>query len=915
MTDVQWKRVWDLYEVAQTLPPDEASRFLATLSDDSAVIAEVRSLLVNLADQGALSEPSRIGERVGPYKVLQWIGRGASAEVYAGLDTRLQRPVALKFLNSSSESATRRFLREAQSISALNHPNILTVFEVLESADGPVLVTELVEGGLLREHCAAPLPESKVLRIGLQIARALEAAHARGFIHRDLKPENVMLRPDGYVKVLDFGLVRHLFGDAANLTSMAGLPVGTLRYMSPEQCQGQPLTPASDLFALGLILYELIAGRHPFAEAAGLEVASAIVSGNPAPPMAASPELRRLILQLLSKTPQARPGTSEVVARLDELGGVYSSTRDSRPHPVLPVKGGGPLTRRLWAAGALAAAAGAGAAAYFWRRPQPASVTLVSGGLIRDPVFSPDGTRAAFSWQRDKSSGFQIFVTALPDGDPKPLTVGPREDYDPAWSPDGTRISFVRKGKGESALYVISAEGGAERRLISLAFDPENSVRACWFSSSHLLVADRELNGPYCLFRVDVETGARTVLHQSPPESGDGLPRLSPDGRWIGFSRFFGASASDLFVMPATGGEARRITFDERPKREMRWAPDGKSMLYRSPKPWWRLWRTGVRGEAEKLVALPEAALGSFDLRPGPDGSLDVLIAQTTDRYSIWRSDRAANGAFQTAAPFITSSAGSLDVNPVISPDGLRIAFLSTRTGYPELWLADADGNNPVQLTTFQQRHVTVPAWTPDSKRLLSAARIDGSSEMFFLDARAGATPDVIRRPGVEDTEPQLSPDGRFITFSVKVDEKFQLFRMPAAGGTPVQITRNGCVVHRYSPDGQWIYLIRANEVSGLFRMPVKGGEDELVLDQVKSNLYRGWALCPRGIYYTAEMGGQSGWEIRFFDPLQKTHSPVLPIPFPLPRWSGSLSVGPGERWMVFPLHEPAGSRLMRFRA
>jgi Tol biopolymer transport system component len=685
--------------------------------------------------------------------------------------------------------------------------------------------------------------------------------------------------------------------------------------MSPEQCQGQPVTQKSDLFALGLILYELIAGRHPFAEAAGLEVAHAIVSGNPAPPAAASPELRRLIMQLLSKTPEARPDATQVAARLDELGGVYSSSRGVRPYPDLATKGSSPLTRRLWAAGALAAAAGAAAATYFWRRPQPSSVPLVSGGLIRDPVFSPDGTRAAFSWQKDKSGGFQIFVLSLPGGEPKPLTVGPHEDYDPAWSPDGARISFVRKGKGESALYVIGAEGGTERRVTSLAFEPEASVRASWLSSSQLIVVDRQPAGPFSLFRVDVETGERTLFHLPPPESGDGLPRLSPDGRWIGFSRFFGASASDLFVMPAQGGEVRRVTFDEKPKREMRWAPDGQSMLYRSPKPRWRIWRAGLRGEAEKLVGLPEAALGSFDLRPSPGGGLDVLIAQTTDRYSIWRSDRAASGAFQTAAPFITSSAGSLDVNPVISPDGLRIAFISTRTGYPELWLADADGNNPVQLTTLQQRHVTVPAWTADSKRLLSAARIDGSSEMFFLDARAGATPDVIRRPGVEDTEPQLSPDGRFLTFSVKADQRFQLFRMPVTGGTPVQISRNGCVVHRYSPDGQWIYLIRANEASGLFRMPVQGGEDELVLDQVKSSLYRGWALCPRGIYYTVELDGQGRWEIRFFDPLQKTHSPVLSIPFPLPRWSGSLSVGPGERWMVFPLHEPEGSRLMHFRA
>jgi eukaryotic-like serine/threonine-protein kinase len=327
MNDSQWDRAFDLYEATVELAPDRARDKLNSLSDDPEVIHEVMAMLATLNREEPAIErdsapASKSGLRIGRYEVMELLGCGATGDVYKGRDSELGRPVALKFMtmeSTAADSAARRFLREAQAASALNHPNIITVHEVIAYESWPVIVMELVEGRALRESCRQALAPAQVIALGSQILRALAAAHSSGIVHRDLKPENVMVRPDGYVKVLDFGLARQFASPAGshNLSSNLGLPVGTLRYMSPEQCRGEPATPASDIFAAGLVLYEMSTGQHPFRMDSPLDTAHAIVWTEPAPATklnsAVPAELNAMILRMLAKDAAMRPGAGEVL--------------------------------------------------------------------------------------------------------------------------------------------------------------------------------------------------------------------------------------------------------------------------------------------------------------------------------------------------------------------------------------------------------------------------------------------------------------------------------------------------------------------------------------------------------------------------------------------------------------------------
>src|SRR3990172_6703371 len=269
-----------------------------------------------------------IGRTVAHYHITALLGRGGMGDVYRAEDTRLGRLVALKFLpphRTEEKTAVERFLREARAASALNHPSIVTIHEIAEFEEERFIVMELVEGQTLRALMLGPVSLEKLLEVGRQVARALAVAHAAGIIHRDIKPENIMVREDGLVKVLDFGLARLVPSTPADSgvetaeRTAPGTLVGTARYMSPEQVRGETLTSATDVFSLGIVLYELATGRHPFAAdspMAPMEVLSAILSQSPLPPSRLKPEipasLDALILKLLAKDPELRPAAAEV---------------------------------------------------------------------------------------------------------------------------------------------------------------------------------------------------------------------------------------------------------------------------------------------------------------------------------------------------------------------------------------------------------------------------------------------------------------------------------------------------------------------------------------------------------------------------------------------------------------------------
>jgi serine/threonine protein kinase/Tol biopolymer transport system component len=851
-----------------------------------------------------------IPQSIGRYVVLEQLGRGGMGQVFLAHDTELDRPVALKFLSAEAfggRSGVEMLKREAKALSTLNHPNIVTIHEVIQSGSSFAIVMELIEGKALREHTRAALPPARVAQIGQQIARALAAAHAAGIVHRDIKPENILLRADGYVKVVDFGLARRM--DVDNQNSTLGAGAGTVRYMSPEQMRGATVTGASDVFSLGLVLYELVAGRHPFAGTSLLDTAHAIAAKNPAPPSSVNravlPRLDALILRMLSKNAASRPAAKDVA----DLLGSASETGE----PVQALAGVGTVSRRLMAGSSIVV--GVGAAVYWSRRKfertSPIEI-LLDNGDARSPVVSPDGSRIAFSWKPAGAEHFQLALIDAGGGAPRALTTGKGSDLDPAWSADGKQICFIRQGLGESALYITTLRDGSERRLTTLANSSLGS-RIDWLRDSRTVVfAENSVNSPLAL--IDLETRQRREL-PGLALSYDTAPRCSPDGKWIAFSRFFTESGSDLLVVGVDGGEPRRLTFDGVAKREVRWSPDGRAILFKARFGGrWGFWAVPFAGGQIREITLPETIVGDFDVRAGRDG-IEMVSADHYQLVSICRMDIPGEGQGLSRPVRVIGAGGhgmKLEADPAISPDGLRVAFISFRSGCPEIWVSDIGGDGARQMTFFQGSEVTQPAWSPDARYLLSASAPDGNRNLFLVEVETGAMR-WLTTSGQEETEPQWSHDGRWITFASSRSGRQELWRMPAAGGPAHRVTKHGGSVHRESPDGRWLYFVRA-EQSGLWRIPFRGGKEELILERVYGDLYRAWAIGRRGVYYTYRDPATARATVALYDPDSRAERPLANFDQPLPRWSGALTVSPDERWMLLPMIEASGSRLVLFR-
>jgi Tol biopolymer transport system component len=610
---------------------------------------------------------------------------------------------------------------------------------------------------------------------------------------------------------------------------------------------------------------------------------------------------------MLAKEPAARPAAAEVAF---VLGGAGRTGEAGQSNP------GGKRVSRRWLVGSGAAASLGVVGLYAWSRlatGRSEMRVLFEDGEIEEPVFSPDGSRVAFSWKPAGAEAFKLAIVGTGGGSPRVLTSGRVSDIDPAWSPDGNRLCFVRQGLGENALYVTALQSGVERRITSL-YNSTSTNRVDWLRDSRTVVfSENWFSLPISL--IDVEKQERRALPKPPEGSSDTSPKCSPDGNWIAFIRRFNHTNSDLFVVAVSGGEARRLTFDGAAKNEHGWTPDGSGILFKARlRNRWRFWHVPLAGGSVKEVALPQFAIGSFDTRVGRNGGMDVVSADHYQVGSISRMEIPEEGQNPSRPVRMIASEEhgvNFETNPAISPDGLRLAFVSTRTGCPEIWVSDSEGQGPRQMTSFGGPEVTQPAWSPDGRYLLSASAPDGGRNLFLVELESGSMR-WLTSGGREETEPQWSRDGRWITFASSRSGQQELWRMPAGGGAARRLTHNGGAVHRESPDGRWIYFVR-HEHPGLWRMPWDGGNEELVLGRVSSELYRAWAIGRRGVYYTYKDPGAPRWTVLFYDPEHRTERAVAVIERPLPRWSGAMAISPDERWMLLPIIEARGSRLVLF--
>jgi Tol biopolymer transport system component len=874
------------------------------------------------------------GARLGPYEVIAPLGAGGMGEVYQARDHRLNRQVALKVLPAglmTDEDRRRRFVQEAQLASSLQHPHIVTIYDIGTAAEGDYLAMELVRGRTL--DVVVPkkglrLPEA--LRYAIQIADALAAAHGAGIVHRDLKPGNIMVTDQGQIKILDFGLatLSEAQPEAASsadetravVETGANTILGTVAYMSPEQAEGRKVDARSDLFSFGAILYEMLSGRRAFRADSMPGTLAAVINLDP-PPLATVADdvpqpVERLVSRCLRKDLARRAQhASDIKVALEELqedtlSGSASAAAAVEPRPR-------PWRRGLLAAGlALLALAGAVAAVAWWPRDAPAPVALSPvpltslPGTEGQPTFSPDGTQIAFMWVR-QSSPPDVYAQVIGGGSPalRLTDDGGGHSY-PAWSPDGKFIALWHFDGPNTPgnLAIVSPLGGPERRLLEWT---GSSRRIAWSIDSQWLAVSPvnvRVNLDKGITLVSVATGERIEWAAIDPvfaRSAD--PAFSPDGSRLAYLRVSDDFSADLYVVSVNddgrpGGQPIRVPYGGTDPTSPVWTADGRDLLVIE----------GVASSNGGVVRVPADGSRPGERIPGLEGAArtaGLTVARAGQRLAmsrdgldaaIWRvdlKDPAASG------PIAASTLH--DEGADFSSDDRRIAFSSNRLGAREIWVADVTGEQALSLTNFGGPVPGTARWSPDDRLIAFDGRPHGNSEIFVVAATGGALRQLTTDAG-EDARPAWSHDGQSIYFSSTRSGRNEIWRMTADGRDPVQVTRGGGSTVAVAPDGTWLYYQRPDSPF-IHRIRPDGTGDSVAV--AENTRFLALTTTARGLWFLANPAPGSGPRIRVLRFSDNTITDAAALDFfPLPV---GMSVSADERYVLVSRADSRGGDLL----
>jgi Tol biopolymer transport system component/DNA-binding winged helix-turn-helix (wHTH) protein len=536
---------------------------------------------------------------------------------------------------------------------------------------------------------------------------------------------------------------------------------------------------------------------------------------------------------------------------------------------------------------------------------QAAVIPVVTNvGEKYSPSLSPDGQHLAFVWNGGAGPNFNLYVKVIGTEDSLRLTNQASLDFSPAWSPDGRYIAFCRISKDAAGIYIIPALGGAERRVRNTLWNEQEfqeafrfSDRLSWSPDGNLLAySDRPSSKePASIFLLSLDSLEVRRLTSPPSSRGDFSPEFSPDGRTLAFARD-SQGVESIYAIPVAGGEEQRLTSDTKQKWGLAWTPDGREIIFADTS--W-LWKVSLRGgQPERLQ------FGQDGVDPSIRGYRLVYLRQRSNK-NIWK--KTLNSLVPASPPERFISSTKMETGPQFSPDGTRVAFESTRSGAYEVWLCRSDGSGLMQLTHFSPAVTGTARWSPDGQQIVFDSRPAGNPDIFVIDSQGGP-PRKLTSESSNEVVPSWSRDGRWIYFASDRNGGWQVWKMPSTGGPAAQVTRHGGFSAFESPDGRFLYYAKGSTVSGLWRIPVNGGDEVEVISSLEAGYWGYWAVAENGIYF---LDTSTKPAIAFFDVTTHRITRVFDLENRPAREDPGLAVSSDKRTILYAQMDSSSSDIL----
>ena len=902
MTPERWQKAKEIFQAALERRPESRAAFIASAcGDDSDLRQEVESLISvheksgEFIDSPAYAAVAEIivndraelkpGQTVGSYEIVSFISRGGMGEVYQAQDRRLSRKVALKILPASftkDNDRLGRFEQEARTASALNHPNIITIYEVLKTGANHIIATEFVEGETLRRRFSqSQLTLSESLNVAIQVADALSAAHKVGIVHRDIKPENIMLRPDGYVKVLDFGLAKLSEQSAAvsaeeavtrQVRTGSGVVMGTAGYMSPEQARGKEVDTRSDVFSLGAVIYEMVSGAKPFDGETPSDTLAAILKSDPAPLSElmpeAPPELVRIVhkslrkdreeryqvikdllidlralkqdLEFQEKLGASRPSapastTQAAAAATPQTGEVRHAISTITDSLTIEIK-----RHRVATTIALAVLflvlAGGGYALYKYLRRSPAhfqttKVTrLTNSGKVIDATLSPDGryvvyvlsdARKQSIWIRQVSTANDKLIVPGADVGVFGITI----------SRDGNDLYYaIKQNLDRGTLYRIPLLGGMPVKILEgidapVSFSPDGKQMA-------LIRANFPGEGESSLLIVNTDgSGEKILAKRKRPEAFAPIfftgPSWSSDGELISATVSNVTGPSHVLLFGVKDGKQIDLTATGEPFiGRTEWLADmsGLLVIAGSSPAESQVWFLSYPAGAMRPITNDLQQHRDIGLSSQADKFVTVLASGLVNVWVVPEGDAQRAAQLPVGNLSFYGSGGN---SVSWTPDG-RILFASNESSTIDLWIMNADGTQRKQLTSNAGKNIG-PVVSADGRYVVFTSTRSGVAAIWRMNIDGGNPLQLSHGQG--EWLPTISPDSKWVLYSTLGTAKPTVWKVSVDGGNAVELTSKVSTSPMVSPDGKFVAYLYPDSpdvfapTNRIAIIPFEGGE------------------------------------------------------------------------------------------